>query len=217
MCENCQGKTRANFPTKNHMNHATPLLSILIASVPARLPQLAELIANLSAQIAAISPPPLVEILAFTDNKFRTIGEKRQALVDISTGTHLVFIDDDDTVADTYISEIVSALRSDPDVVTFEQLATLIGKGVAIVSFDLRHEEDEVWQPSKTIKKRPWHKCPWRRTLATQCIFPAKNYGEDCDWANQINQLARTQIHIPKILYYYTHDPNYTTAPDPTK
>jgi hypothetical protein len=199
------------------MNHATPLLSILIVSVPSRLHQLADLIAHLSSQIAAISPPPLVEILAFTDNKFRTIGEKRQALVDISTGTHLVFIDDDDTVADTYISEIVSALRSNPDVVTFEQLATLIGKGVAIVSFDLRHTEDEVWQPSKTIKRRPWHKCPWRRTLATQCTFSAKNYREDVDWADQINLLARTQIHIPKILYFYVYDPKSTTAPAPEK
>jgi glycosyltransferase involved in cell wall biosynthesis len=199
------------------MNHATPILSILIASVPTRLRQLEELFAKLSDQIAAISPPPLVEILAFTDNKFRTVGDKRQALVDISTGTHVVFIDDDDDIADTYIAEIVAALRSDPDVVTFEQLATLIGKGVAIVSFDLRHEVDEVWQPSKTIKRRPWHKCPWRRTLATQCIFPAKNYREDVDWADQINLLARTQIHIPKILYFYVHDPTLTEAPNPKK
>jgi len=217
MCENPQGKTRANSATKNPMNHATPLLSILIASVPDRLAQLAELIAKLSAQIAAISPPPLVEILAFTDNKFRTIGEKRQALVDIATGTHIVFIDDDDTVADTYISEIVSALRSDPDVVTFQQLATLVGQGVAIVDFDLRHQADEVWQPSQTIKRRPWHKCPWRRSLANQCTFPSKNYREDVDWANQINGIASTQIHIPKILYYYVWNAQTTSTPAPTK
>jgi len=199
------------------MNHATPLLSILIASVPDRLPQLAELIAKLSAQIAAISPPPLVEILAFTDNKFRTIGEKRQALVDISTGTHVAAIDDDDDIADTYIHDITSALRSDPDVVTFDQLATLVGQGVAIVAFDLRHEFDEQWQPSETIRRRPWHPCAWRRSIADQCKFSSKNYGEDADWVDQANHLARTQVHIPKILHHYRHDPTLTAAPAPTK
>jgi hypothetical protein len=199
------------------MNHATPLLSILIASVPDRLPQLAELIAKLSAQIAAISPPPLVEILAFTDNKFRTIGEKRQALVDISTGTHVAAIDDDDDIADTYIHDITSALRSDPDVVTFDQLATLVGQGVAIVAFDLRHEFDEQWQPSETIRRRPWHPCAWRRTIADQCKFSSKNYGVDADWVDQANHLARTQVHIPKILHHYRHDPTLTAAPAPTK
>lgn len=199
------------------MNHATPILSILIASVPTRLLQLAELFAKLSAQIAAISPPPLVEILAFTDNKFRTVGEKRQALVDISTGTHLASVDDDDDIADTYIAEIVSALRSDPDVVTFDQLATLTGTGVGIVSFDLTHEFDEQWQPSHIVRRRPWHPCAWRRTIAVQCKFSSKNYGEDADWVDQANLLARTQIHIPKILHYYRHDPTLTEAPNPTK
>ena len=199
------------------MNHATPILSILIASVPTRLPELADLIAHLSSQIAALSPPPLVEILAFTDNKFRTVGEKRQALVDISTGTHVASVDDDDDIADTYIAEIVSALRSDPDVVTFDQLATLTGTGVGIVSFDLTHEFDEQWQPSQIVRRRPWHPCAWRRTIATQCKFSSKNYGEDADWVDQANFLARTQIHIPKILYFYVYDPTLTEAPNPKK
>jgi glycosyltransferase involved in cell wall biosynthesis len=199
------------------MNHATPVLSILIASIPTRVGRTAALVQNLCEQIEAISPPPLVEILVLTDNKFRTIGEKRQSLVDIANGTHIVFIDDDDTVADTYISEIVSALRSDPDVVTFQQLATLVGHGVAIVNFDLRHPQDEVWQPSQTIKRRPWHKCPWRRSLANRCTFPSKNYGEDVDWANQINGIASTQIHIPKILYYYVWNAQTTSTTPPEK
>lgn len=197
------------------MNHATPVLSILIPSVPNRLHKTVELFEFLSAQISAISPNPLVEILALTDNKFRTIGEKRQSLVETSIGTHIAFVDDDDKISENYVFQIVHALKSDPDVVTFEQLAFLKGHGSAIIDFDLRHQFDEPWQPSATVRRRPWHLCAWRRSIAIQCHFTSKNYGEDADWVNQANFLASTQIHIPKILHEYHWNQSTSEAPCP--
>jgi len=49
-----------------------------------------------------------IELLAFFDNKKRTIGKKRQNMLQLAQGEYVVFIDDDDKIADDYIDEIMT-------------------------------------------------------------------------------------------------------------
>ena len=60
-----------------------------------------------------------VEILYLVDNKIMTVGEKRNKLKSIASGEYIVFVDDDDRIADTYIDDIVEATLSSPDVISF--------------------------------------------------------------------------------------------------
>lgn len=77
-------------------------LSILILSIPSRLSNfLPTLLQNLLKQAEPFKNQ--VEILTLIDNKVRSIGKKRQNLIDIAEGEYIAFIDDDDRVSDNYI------------------------------------------------------------------------------------------------------------------
>jgi hypothetical protein len=58
-----------------------------------------------------------IEILLFLDNKKRTVGGKRDALVQMSRGKYFMFVDDDDDLVS--IDEIYQATFQDVDVITF--------------------------------------------------------------------------------------------------
>jgi hypothetical protein len=199
-------------------------LSILTPSVPSRLKQLAELERKSSWQAAQYCAwnryfDPLVEHLILTDNKQRRVGAKRQDLINLARGEYVAFVDDDDDISDHYVAKILEAIERAPDVVTFQQGCTVGTESVVhkgTVHFDLNHRIDEPFQPGGITKRRPWHICAWRRSLATQCVFPEINYGEDRIWVDQIVPLAKTQVHIPEILHYYRHSPTTTEAPPPT-
>jgi glycosyltransferase involved in cell wall biosynthesis len=186
-----------------------PTLSILIPTVPSRSHELSQLIGHLTA-IGA--DDPAVEVLAFSDNRRRSIGAKRQALLDMARGEYVAFCDDDDWLADPYFSEILPRCESGPDVVTFEQIATINGVEGRIV-FDATCRVDEPWKPNGVARRRPWHVCAWKRSLAQRGLFTEINYGEDAAWVAQVAHLARTTLHVPRVLHYYRHDAKTTLAP----
>jgi hypothetical protein len=76
-------------------------LSILTPAVPSRIFQLQKLCFELEGQIKGLP----VEHLALLDNKRRTVGEKRDALLRAARGRYVAFVDDDDDVSDDYVFE----------------------------------------------------------------------------------------------------------------
>lgn len=184
-----------------------PLLSILIPTIPARLDQLGILLNRLGRD-------PRVEVLAFADNRTRSVGAKRQGLLDLARGEYVAFVDDDDWTTEDYLAELLPRCASGPDVITFEQLAVINGVEGRII-FDATARIDEPWQAGGTARRRPWHVCAWRRSIAVQGIFTEVNYGEDRAWVDQVAPLARNHLHIPKVLHHYRHDAATTAAPAP--
>lgn len=196
------------------------ILSILTPAVPSRLERLGELCRQLAVQIG--SQP--VEHLVLLDNKRRTVGEKRDALLRSARGQYVAFVDDDDWVSDDYVDRILEAVRngdSPPDVITFLQQATVNG-ATGTIEFRLGHP-NESFTPSlhhsitpTFIKRNAWHVCAWRRSLAILSHFPATNYGEDWAWAAPLCRLPNLrEVHIPAILHHYQHDARTTEAPAP--
>lgn len=193
----------------------TPKLSILIPSIPSRIDKLTTLISKLE---SLIGDKP-VEILAFTDNKKRSIGCKRQALVDIAKGDYLAFLDDDDDLLPEYIDEVLKASESSPDVITFKQWCVVDGNDF-IVDFDLRHTENEECKIVEgkyiDIKRKPFHVCFWKREIAQSERFPDVGYGEDWNWIEKIIDKATVQYKINKVLHKYVFDSSITEAPTET-
>lgn len=187
-----------------------PMLSILTPAVPSRFNQVAELHQNIAAQIGYLQ----VEHLIFVDNKKRTVGEKRDALLRASRGKYVAFVDDDDTVSDGYVSEILKAAESNPDVITFNQLAE-VNESRSIVEFRLGNP-NETFNPEGMTRRNAWHVCAWRRSLAIQSQFPASNYGEDWAFAAPLcSSQGLREVHIDKILHTYRHSIKTTEAPPP--
>ena len=189
-----------------------PKLSILIPSVPSRIDKVKSLYDRLNCLIG----DSLVEVLTFTDNKKRSIGKKREALVKISNGEYVCFLDDDDDFFDEYVSELLHATEKGTDVITFKQKCTIDGKS-CIVDFDLNHTENEevkmINSEYKDVKRMPFHICAWKSEIAKSEDFPDVGYGEDWDWCKRLLSKTKTQYKIDKLLHHYVFDSKVTEAP----
>jgi hypothetical protein len=180
----------------------TPLLSVLIPAVPSRIPAAGELYMKLLADAFRRKENGDVEILMLTDNKLRTVGDKRQALVDLAQGVYIAFVDDDDDVAPQYIERVLEGCRAGVDVVTFPTSSSLNGGPPAIGRHSLVFENEE-WRLPFFFRK-PWMCHAWQRRLAQGHIFPALNYGEDAPWCAEMAAKAKTERLIGgEPLYFY--------------
>ncbi len=185
-------------------------LSILTPAVPSRLDQLGKLCEELSNQIGNLP----VEHLVLLDNKKRTVGEKRDALLRTAKGRYVAYCDDDDWVSPDYVKELLKAAESDADVITFLQHCTVNGEEGEI-EFKLGNP-NEGFVPDGTAKRNAWHICAWKKAYAIMSRFPKSNYGEDWQFAAPLCAIPNlTEAHIPKVLHYYQHDARNTEAPPP--
>lgn len=190
------------------------LWSILINSVPSRVASgLAGLITELQIQTQF---QPNIELIALLDNKQRTVGAKRNLLLNMAQGEYVSFIDDDDQVADDYVISILNKLICRPDVITFDVLCT-VGKKKKFCRYDISYKgyrckildhDDEEWFT------KPYHLHVWRKEIVGW--FPNINLGEDTQWSENIHQQELKQEKIDKILYYYRFDENNTEIRDRT-
>jgi hypothetical protein len=195
------------------------LLSILTASIHQRADKLAILTEKITAQIGDLP----VEHLVFLDNRKRTIGAKRDALLRIARGTFMAYVDDDDTVSHDYVASLVDAIKiaitppasptDQVDVITFAQFAR-VDEAHAKIVFGLR-QENQPFRHDTEVKRAAWHVCAWRRSVAILSHFPESNYGEDWAFAEPLNRIARASIHLDKVLHYYRFNSATTAAPYP--
>lgn len=177
-----------------------PLLSILIPTVPERSEELSTLLSVLTPQTVGLP----VEILVLMDNRQRSIGLKRNALLEIAHGKYVAYCDDDDSVSDDYCATLCDMARVDVDVLCFNQFARW-DDVESTVEFRINHPIRGIFRPSGVTKRFPFHVCAWNRTIAQKCCFTDKNFGEDLDWVLQAEEIARTEAYSPKVLHYYTH------------
>ena len=206
------------------------LWSILIPSIPERYHTAQGLLFSLleSQSIARMQD---VELLVLMDNKRRSVGAKRNALLEMAQGEYVSFIDDDDEVATDYVQKIyrlIAKTRKDDnpaDVICFPQRATLVKQGVVHeCSYSLAHwkdrEPDKRRQLAPTDKPNtlawsgpPAHTMVWRREIAQSAKFPEKNFGEDVDWVDAVCEKAKTEIVLNgEALYLYNFDSERTAT-----
>ena len=106
------------------------LWSVLISGIPERYHTVQPLLFSLLETQSAARIPD-IELCYLLDNKRRTVGAKRNALLDMARGEYVSFIDDDDLVATDYVQRIHRAIglarksEAPADVICFPQRATL--------------------------------------------------------------------------------------------
>lgn len=188
-----------------------PTLSILTPSVWSRVDQSRALYDKIQSQDHGND----VEHLVLLDNRSRSIGAKRQALLDVARGKYVAFVDDDDDITDDYVDEILKASAHDTDVITFWQHATYNGLE-STVKFSGKHQ-DEVFNPGGVTLRNLWHVCAWRRDAVADCVFGESNYGEDLTWCVQARRSIRSEASIDRVLHFYRHDSRTTEAPEPAR
>lgn len=182
------------------------LLSILTPSIPSRFEKARALSDRIESQIGDLP----VEHLIFTDNKKRTIGDKRQALMQMANGRFAAYLDDDDFPHSRYVPEIVRAIQENPDVdvIVFNQHADLDGAKLTVL-FGLEYEneqanigEDGLYAD---VHRKPFHVCAWRTSLGKKHSFPSTGFDEDWQWVQKLLPEAKSQARIPMVLHTYRY------------
>lgn len=131
-----------------------------------------------------------------------TTGEKRNWLISNSSGEFFSFIDDDDVVDPNYCAEILKAIESKPDVVTFNGYMTTDGRERKNFVIKLG---SGYYETRDCYYRFPNHLCAIRRAAVSGTHFPHITVQEDFKWADAIRQrgLLKTSVHIDKDLYHY--------------
>lgn len=182
-------------------------LSILIPHLRSR--DALALISSIKDQIHAADDE--VGLCIDGDNGERTSGQKRQLLMEDAGGEYVCFVDDDDTVADDYVEQLLEGCHSGADVVTFNAAITGIPTSVSTHS---------MWQFGLTDDLRQHglmtvnHLCAWKRSIATMVGWcPELGFGDDQLWYQPLfySGIVKTQFHIDKCLYRYNFN-QQTTA-----
>lgn len=188
-------------------------LSILVCSTHNRYNTfLPKILDQLFGQLKQLDPEQQkqVEILALIDNKTIMLGTKRNNLIDISKGDYVVFVDDDDRVADDYISSILEATQQNSDVITFIASVSLNGEPPKPCHYSLEIEAD--YNTAFDYHRLPNHIMCVRRELAEAVRFKPILYGEDSDYSKRLKPLLNTETHIAKTLYFYDYNIQTTEA-----
>jgi len=178
-----------------------PRLSILIPTMHSRESLFNSLCAFLRNQPMASS----VEILSDVDEGVLSVGEKRNRLLLRATGDYVVYVDDDDFVADTYIPDIVTVLnQGEVDCVGFFGLVyfknALAGRMIHSVLCPSWTEETGFYY------RPPNHLNPIRRDIALKFSFKPIRYSEDHFWSMDIaaSGLLKREVflgHKPMYIY----------------
>lgn len=190
------------------LNSNLPYLSILTPSIPSRIgTSLKKLIDKIDQQIKQHNLEKKVEHLILVDNKVRTVGRKRDNLVQSAVGQFVAFVDDDDDISNDYVIELVNAIKDNPDVdvITFKQHCFIEDNPKSVVVFGLQNE-NESYLPNTIFKRKPYHVCAWNRRLAQKYRVPSNNICEDFGWVSQLWREAKTEFFIDKPLHAYIHN-----------
>lgn len=184
--------------------------SVLVPAIPSRWEPLGALVRNLCGQAAGHDG---AEILVWMDNKRRSIGCKRDDLVQAAHGEYLAFVDDDDGVPDDYVETALNQIAANPgtDVFTFEQSCWYNGLGPFTVTFGLGNPDEEMHLRPEggnyaDIRRAAGHSCIWRAEIAKSVRFEDWGYFEDTQWAEQLRKRAEREVFIPRVMHLYRYD-----------
>lgn len=187
-----------------------PLWSILVPTVPNRHEAFRRVWGILECEIANACAEGSVEILSFCDNKMRSVGYKRQALLDIARGRYASFVDDDDEPLSGYVLHVLSEIIYDPepDLICFPIKVTIDGEMEGVVRSSIayvpKHPDDplEEYAPPETL--RPPHMLSvWKTEIARRGKFPDESFRDDFKWAAQCWPYVKREAQIPRTLYHW--------------
>lgn len=187
-----------------------PILSILLPTTIDRRIKFYTLLEHLLAQVNDYNNDGEIEILIDEDNKEKSIGRKRQDLLERATGEFVVGIDSDDSIHNDYIGKIYKALKDSPEIDHVGFLERCYMDGVSSLSiFSIMHQQ---W--AENIGGYDHIRCAnpksvIRRTKALQVGYQDIRFGEDRIFSEAVTPLLNSEIFIEEELYYY----NYISTP----
>lgn len=179
-------------------------LSVLIPTLYDRKLLFDKLVAELERQRKPYNYQ--VEILSYADDGKLSIGYKRNWLLKQAIGRYVCFIDDDDWISKNYIKLLMKGIEKDVDCCSLVGEITIDGKNPKLFI----HFKDCIHycETESAYHRYPNHLNCIKASIAKKFKFKEISYGEDTDWATQINNsgLIKTEYFIKDVIYYYRYN-----------
>lgn len=179
-------------------------LSVLVPSVTSRWDTFARSIQEqLYGQLAALPPADQsrVEILVLTDNKTINLGRKRNQMLAMSQGRYVAFVDDDDRLEPSYLTDLLAATQSGADALCFVVSVSLDGGAPLPCHYSKNFPRDR--NTPTAYLRLPNHLMAVKRELALKAGFPELGRGEDSEYAKRLRPFLETEKQIERVLYHY--------------
>jgi glycosyltransferase involved in cell wall biosynthesis len=184
-------------------------LSILVPTVPSRIELFyVKIMKELLRQIEPYKNE--IELISLFDNKKRSIGKKRQEMVNLAQGEYIVFIDDDDRISDDYISQIMLSLseNQDTDCIVFDSICRVNGGINKLCKYGIEFEYGDI-NNGLEWRGKPAHTMVYAASIVKNHQYTDMGSGEDYNWVKRAYLDIKNQTRIDKVLYYY--DAEYAT------
>ena len=186
------------------------LLTIMLPTTVDRRTKFYMLLKEITEQLDFCLFSDKIEILIDEDNKEKSIGLKRQHLLERAKGEFVVGIDSDDFIHKRYLYEIINALVRNPHVdhVGFIESCSIDGvKSKSIFSIKYQSWNDTAEGYDHVRCANP--KSVIRREIALQVGYEDLRYAEDIKFSEAVTPLLKSEVFINSELYYY----NYISTP----
>lgn len=180
-------------------------LSILICSHEKRRPLLERLVSQLKEQTTND-----VEVRVITNTDPNKRGIDRNKLLDECNGEYCAFVDDDDVVSPSYVSSILKAIESRPEICSITGMVTSLVNHDSY-KFVLSTGYNEIFSLASdnivndTYYRFASHLNPIRTDIARKVRFPENLFHEDNGYSDRLKEFkhAWNEVTIPNVIYYY--------------
>ena len=192
------------FPIKGHSTDK--VLTIGIPSLNERKESLNELLTFFDSITSEENiKKSKVEVIVNIDDGEKTVGQKRNEILEQAKGKFVCYVDDDDKVDEEYINLIIKTIEENPDLDCIGFTGMYYVNGEPTMLF--KHAKEYGGHYKKEgIQYRPVnHLNPVRTELAKQIGFPEKNFGEDSDYCDRLLEsgLVKNEVILDKVMYHY--------------
>ena len=160
------------------------------------------------------TPAYLIDKVHFVvnqDDGSKSVGKKRNEVLDQAKGEYVCFVDDDDMVSPDYIESICNVLTdNDCDGVSFWGMYYV--RGQPLMLFNHANENGGHFKKDGRQYRPLNHLNPVRTEIAREIRFPEKDFGEDADYCDRLLECGKikNECAIDRVLYHYLWDPKTT-------
>lgn len=148
--------------------------------------------------------PGQVDCIGDSTGPHMPTGTKRNLLIQKCQTEYFSFLDCDDMIAPSYVSDILTAISSNPDCVTFKGWMTTNGINRREWTIKLG---SGYYEKDGHYYRWPNHLAVMKKSLIQNIPFPPIWQQEDYQWSKQINdkKILKTEVHIDRPIYHYDY------------
>jgi hypothetical protein len=187
-------------------NHS--LITIMIPTIDSRTYKLNRLLDELKRQSCYQIYNINLDVLL--DYQDRSIGFRRNVLLQRANSEYVCFFDDDDMPTEFYIKELlIGTAVKKLDCCSLKGIYTVNGQNPEIFEHSIKYNSwktnEGVTYPNVKYERPPNHLNCIKTEIAKKFLFNDKSHGEDCDWSNDIanSGLIKTEYYITEPIYQY--------------